>query len=179
MNRDVPTDCPPQSSHTMLTIQRARETDIEEMHRIQMLAFEAEGRRCGTRELPPLQEPPASILDHVRTQIALVARQGDAVVGCIRGVIAGHTCTIRGLVVEPSRHGRGIGSALLRALEAELRDIRRIELETNAAMEANVRFYERHGYRVHDSTEPIPGIRLAHLEKCGPFDNRNDELPCG
>ncbi len=149
----------------MLKIHRANETDVEAMHRLQMRAFEEEGRRCGTREIPPLQERPESILEHVRAQIALVAREGHAVVGCVRGLINGDVCTVRALVVEPSRHGQGIGARLLRALEAELGDVQRIELTTNTIMEGNVTFYERHGYRVVDRTEPIPGIRLAHLTK--------------
>lgn len=149
----------------MLTIQRATEADVEAMYRIQMLAFEAEGRLCGTREIPPLQERSESILDHVRTQIAFVAKDGDATVGCVRGVMDARTCTVRALVVEPSRHGQGIGSALLRALEAELRDVDRIDLTTNTIVEGNVAFYERHGYQQYSQTQVAPGIVLAHLAK--------------
>ena len=32
-------------------------------------------------------------------------------------------------------------------------------------MEGNVPFYERHGYQVEHTTEPAPGIVLAHLAK--------------
>ncbi len=151
--------------HTVLTIRRASESDVEVMHGIQMRAFEEEGRRCGTRDIPPLQERPESILDHVRSHLALVAKEGGTIVGCVRGVLDGKVCTIRALVVEPSRQGQGIGSKLLRALETELAHIERIDLTTNTVMEGNVAFYERHGYRVYNRTEPIPGIKLAHLSK--------------
>ncbi len=149
----------------MLTIHRAIESDVPVMHGIQMRAFEEEGRRCGTPDIPPLQETPGSILEHVRTHLALVARDGTTVVGCVRGVIDGKVCTVRALVVEPSRHGQGIGSRLLRALEAELGHMDRIDLTTNTLMESNVRFYERHGYRIYDRTEHMPGVELAHLTK--------------
>lgn len=149
----------------MLTIHRASETDAEAMHRLQMRAFAEEGRRCGTLEIPPLQERPESILEHIRNQIALVAREEGTVVGCVRGLLEGRVCTVRALVVEPARHGQGIGSALLNALEGELGDVQRIDLTTNTIMEGNVAFYERHGYRVYDRTEPLPGIKLAHLTK--------------
>jgi len=149
----------------MLTIHRADAADVEAMHGVQMRAFEEEGRRCGTRDIPPLQEPRDSILDHVTRQIALVAKEGGAIVGCVRGVIDGQVCTVRALVVEPSRHGQGIGTALLRALEARVGNVQRIDLTTNTVMKENVAFYERHGYRIYDRTEPIPGIRLAHLAK--------------
>ena len=152
----------------MLTIQRATASDVDAMHGIQMRAFEEEGRRCGTQALPPLQETRASIAAHVESEIALVARDGRTVVGCVRGLRRGAVCTVRALVVEPSRHGQGIGAALLRALEAGLVGVERIELTTNTVMERNVAFYERHGYRVHGRTALMAGIELAHLSKTMP-----------
>ena len=135
------------------------------MHSLQLRAFEEECRRCGTRDLPPLQEQITSIADHIRSQIALVAKEGDSIVGCVRGLVANRVCTIRALVVDPSSQGRGLGSALLKALEAELKDIDRVDLTTNTIMERNVPFYERHGYRVIDYTTPIPGVTLAQMSK--------------
>lgn len=148
-----------------ITFRRAAASDVPAMHAVQMRAFEEEGRRCGTREIPPLQELPEAIAEHVRSQVAWVAVEGDTVVGCVRGISDGTVCTIRALVVEPSLHGRGVGSALLKALEAELTGIERIDLTTNTLMEGNVPFYERHGYRISERTKPIPGIVLAHLTK--------------
>jgi len=147
------------------------------MYGIQRRAFEEEGRRCGTREIPPLQEQVDTIADHVRTQIALVAKEDDAIVGCVRGLLGNRVCTIRALVVEPSKHGRGIGSALLKALEAELCNVDRLDLTTNTIMEGNVPFYERHGYRVTEYTAPIPGIMLAQMSKSTP--NIPDLRPSG
>lgn len=149
----------------MLTFERATPADVDAMHALQMRAFEEEGRRCGTRDIRPLLELPASIAHDVQSQLALVAREGGTVVGCVRGLRAGTACTIRAMAVEPSMQGRGIGSALLRALEAALAGIERIDLTTNTAMEGNVPFYERHGYRVVERTRPGPGIELAHMTK--------------
>lgn len=40
---------------------------------IQQRAFEEEDRRCGTREIPPLQEPVEAIREqHIRSRLALV-----------------------------------------------------------------------------------------------------------
>jgi len=149
----------------MLTIHRALDSDVAAMHGIQMRAFEEEGRRCGTQDIPPLQEQMASVAEHVRTQIALVAREDERIVGCVRGLLEGGVCTIRALVVDPSRQGRGFGSALLEALEAQLDDAERVNLTTNTIMEGNVAFYERHGYHVVEYTTPIPGITLAQMSK--------------
>jgi ribosomal protein S18 acetylase RimI-like enzyme len=149
----------------MITIHRAHSSDVADMHRIQMHAFEEEGRRCGTTDIPPLQEQIASIAEHVQAQVALVAKENGSTVGCVRGVLDGRICTIRALVVDPSKHGRGVGSALLSALERALKDIERVDLTTNTAMERNVPFYERHGYRVIEYTSPRPGVTLAQMSK--------------
>jgi GNAT superfamily N-acetyltransferase len=149
----------------MLTIHHAQSSDVEDMYGIQMRAFEEEGRRGGTREIPPLQEQMASIAEHVQRQIALVAKEDGTTVGCVRGVLEGRVCRVRALVVEPTKHGRGIGTKLLKALEAELKDTDRIDLTTNTIMEGNVPFYERHGYHVIEYTAPRPGVTLAQMSK--------------
>jgi N-acetylglutamate synthase-like GNAT family acetyltransferase len=149
----------------MLTIHRAQASDVEDMYSIQMRAFEEEGRRGDTRDIPPLQEQIASIAEHVKTQVALIAKEDGSTVGCVRGVTEGQVCTIRALVVDPTKHGRGIGTELLKALEAELKDVDRINLTTNTIMEGNVPFYERHGYHVIEYTVPRPGVTLAQMSK--------------
>ena len=149
----------------MLTIRLAKITDAAAMHELQQLAFAEEGRRSGTREIPPLLEDVASIVQHIEHEIALVAVRDETLVGCVRGVMGEHAYTIRALLVHPSCQGQGFGSTLLKSLEAALPAPTRIDLVTNTAMEGNVPFYERHGYRVTERTTPIPGITLAHMSK--------------
>ena len=71
----------------------------------------------------------------------------------------------RGLSVEPAHHGRGIGAALLWAIEAAHPNVARFELTTSTVMAGNVRFYERLGYRVHDLTRHSDKITLAQMSK--------------
>lgn len=149
----------------MLTIRRATVQDTDAMYQIQQSAFQEEGRRCGTMEIPPLLEPPESIAEHVRNQVALVALFDETTVGCVRGIVESGVCTIRALSVEPSRQGEGNGSKLLKALEAELSGVRRIDLTTNTLMEGNMTFYVRHGYEFTSYTEHRPGIVLVHMSK--------------
>jgi len=149
----------------MLTIRPASVDDAAAMRELQQVAFAEEGRRSGTRDIPPLQEEVDAIVQHVQHQIALVAVKRGVLVGSVRGVKGDHGYVIRALIVHPTCQGQGIGSTLLRALEAALAKPARVDLTTNTLMEGNVLFYEKHGYKVQDRTEPIPGVVLAHLSK--------------
>ena len=104
-------------------------------------------------------------MQHIQHEVAFVAVRDETLVGCVRGVAGEHAYTIRALIVHPSCQGQGVGSTLLKALEAALPAPTRIDLITNTVMEGNVPFYERHGYRVMESTTPLPGITLAHMSK--------------
>jgi len=154
-----------QASPPMPTISRPRIEDALAMHLLQRRAFAEEGRRSGTTDIPPLTETEEGIAGHILTQTALVARDGDAIIGSVRGVVNDGICTIRALVVDPAHHGRGIGSSLLRALEAALPDVKRFELTTNMVMQNNVPFYERHGYVVYEKVRHSDIITLALMSK--------------
>lgn len=71
------------------------------------------------------------------------------------------------LYVHPDEWGRGIGTRLLAALEARLRDRggERLELTTLADNEVAVRFYERRGFDRVGSFEDEAGHRRYRYEK--------------
>jgi ribosomal protein S18 acetylase RimI-like enzyme len=135
------------------------------MFDLQQLAFTEEGRRSRTRDIPPLMERVDSIVQHIKEELALVAEQDGRLVGSVRGVKGERGYVIRALIVHPSCQGQGIGSTLLRALEAVLPKPTHVDLTTSTLAERNVPFYEKHGYTVQNRTTPIPGVVLAHMSK--------------
>jgi GNAT superfamily N-acetyltransferase len=149
----------------MYTISRAILEDAATMLDLQRRAFAEEGRRSGTQDIPPLIELLDSVIEHVHRQTALVARDNGMIIGTIRGIVKGQICTVRALAVDPANQGRGIGSALLKALERTLPDVAQFDLTTNTAMEGNVPFYERHGYRVTELTRHSELVTLAQMTK--------------
>jgi predicted N-acetyltransferase YhbS len=149
----------------MYTIGPAILEDAPTMLELQRRAFAEEGRRSGSQDIPPLTEPLDAVIEHIQKQTALVARDNGKIIGTIRGIIKGRVCTIRALAVEPARHGLGVGSALLSALEHTLRDMAQFDLTTNTVMEGNVPFYERHGYRVIELTRHSERVTLAQMTK--------------
>jgi len=132
---------------------------------LQRRCFAEEGRRSGSLDIPPLTEPLDAVLEHIHKQTALIARDNGRIVGPIRGIVKDRVCTVRALAVDPADQGRGIGSALLDALERALPDVARFDLTTNTVMEGNVPFYERHGYRVIELTRHSDLVTLAQMTK--------------
>ncbi len=149
----------------MHPITRARPHHAPAIHAIQMRAFAEEGRLSNSMRIPPLTEDIAAIELHIRTQTVLAAWDGDLIIGAARGILDGAVCTIRGVIVEPSYQGRGIGSQLLRAVEASCMAAERFQLTTNTVVPGNVAFYERHGYAVDEFTNYTDTIVLAQMSK--------------
>jgi ribosomal protein S18 acetylase RimI-like enzyme len=149
----------------MHTIVPAGPDDAATILDIQRRAFAPEARLCDDWEIPPLTEPLDAVAAHIHAQTVLTARHEGRIVGSIRGVVEGTVCTIRALCIEPAHQGRGIGSSLLRALETALPHATRFELTTNTIMDGNVRFYERHGYRITELTRYSERITLAQMRK--------------
>lgn len=80
----------------------------------------------------------------------LVARQGEAVVGCASLVEAGDgTAEIKRMFVDPDARGLKLGKGLMEALEQLGRDndIRAIRLETGISQPEAIGLYRACGYR--------------------------------
>jgi N-acetylglutamate synthase-like GNAT family acetyltransferase len=149
----------------MYPISRASLEDAPTMLDLQRRAFAEEGRRSGSQAIPPLAEQLDAVIEHIRNQTVLVARDKGKVIGTIRGIVKGRVCTVRGLAVDPANQGHGVGSSLLTALERTLPDVAQFDLTTNTVMEGNVPFYERHGYRVNELTRHSELVTLAQMTK--------------
>ncbi|MGC9419583.1 MAG: GNAT family N-acetyltransferase [Rhodovulum sp.] len=89
----------------------------------------------------------------------LVARAGGAPVGCVALVDEIAYGEVKRLYVDAGLRGRGVGRALMEALEQAARDLGLgcLRLETGAALAAAVALYRRLGF-----------------EECGPFGGYPD-----
>ncbi|HEU4732646.1 MAG TPA: GNAT family N-acetyltransferase, partial [Kofleriaceae bacterium] len=69
---------------------------------------------------------------------------------------------LENLFVDPSAHGRGIGSALLAGVEARVRHLGRVTLRCLCVNHDARRLYDRRGYQVHETqTIVLHGRPLA------------------
>jgi amino-acid N-acetyltransferase len=90
--------------------------------------------------LPTADLTPAALADF------LVARDGDALVGAVTVERHGDDGLLRSLVVTPAQRGRGLGRALVEAVEqrARAQGLRSLVLLTQTAAE----FFATRGYRM-------------------------------
>jgi len=143
---------PPSRSPMGIRIDAAGADLAEEVLRAMQRAFE---QYRGT-----LQPPSSALdetLDDVRAAIArggaFVARDGESVVGSARYQFRpGYTYAER-VAVDPAYRGRGVGAALMRAIEDAARASRspEVRIGVRASLPDNMHFYEELGYRTRDS----------------------------
>jgi len=149
----------------LMLISSAGIEDAEAILSLQKRAYESEARLYDDWSIPPMVQSLESMRDELASLHVLKAVDGDALVGSVRARVEGGVGHIGRLIVEPALQGRGIGSALLRAMEAQLAQCRQFELFTGSRSEANVRLYRRHGYEVTGNRELSPTVTLILMRK--------------
>ncbi|MEZ2333852.1 N-acetyltransferase family protein [Mesorhizobium sp. RCC_202] len=116
----------------------------------------------GREPLPMRADYEKAIAEH---PLDLVIADGR-VVGMIETMLADDHLWIENVCVAPTAQERGIGRLLLERAEAKALEAGRSELRllTNAAFEANVSLYKRHGYVV-DREEPFMNGVTVYMSK--------------
>jgi ribosomal protein S18 acetylase RimI-like enzyme len=155
----------------VIKIHLAEPTDAGAILALQKLAYQSEARLYDDWSLPALTQTIESLLDELAHSVVLKAMSGDHLVGSVRAKSDAGICAIGRLAVHPGHQGQGIGSLLLREIEARFDEVEKYELFTGSKSEANIRLYQRHGYAV-TRTEPLsPAVAITFLEK------RRDRIP--
>jgi ribosomal protein S18 acetylase RimI-like enzyme len=138
--------------------------DLPDALALQKMAFMTEALRYSDYRLAPLEESFRDFSQEFRLKTFFKAKLQGQMVGLIRGFVRDDTGSIERLSVHPAARGRGVGSALVRALEIAL-GCSRFTLFTGANSANNIRFYEALGYRRSGSQTHDSGVPLALMEK--------------
>lgn len=149
----------------------AKLADAADILALQRLAYESEARLYGDWTIPPLTQT----LEELRAEFdrlvilkAVAGPGGDGpLLGSVRAGLDGGVCRIGRLIVRPEAQGRGLGTALLRAVEAHFPPSVRFSLFTGARSEGNLRLYQRLGYQPVREEVVSPALTLIFLEKSG------------
>jgi ribosomal protein S18 acetylase RimI-like enzyme len=150
----------------VIRVEAATVDDAPAILTLQKLAYESEARLYNDWTIPPLTQTLESLVQEFSASVVLKAMAGDRLAGSVRARARGDVCEIGRLVVRPELQGRGIGSSLLREIEAAFDRVVRYELFTGSRSEGNIRLYQRHGYAITRTQVISPALSLVFLEKC-------------
>jgi ribosomal protein S18 acetylase RimI-like enzyme len=147
-------------------IERADMADAGEILTLQRAAYVSEAQLHGDPFLPPLVESLEQVRKMIAGSLVLKATIGTRVAGSVRARINDRTCLIGRLAVAPDLQGKGIGHALMVALEEEAAGLAdACVLFTGHLSEANLRLYRRLGYGETHRERVADHLMLVHMRK--------------
>jgi ribosomal protein S18 acetylase RimI-like enzyme len=150
-----------------LSIEPACAGDAEQILKLQYLCYQTEAALYHGWAIPPLAQALGDLLSEYDDHTVLVARLGDEVVGSVRARLQEGTCHVGRLIGHPRLQRRGLGTRLMREIEACFPEAERYELFTGHLSEGNLRLYSNLGYQRFREKAVSPRLRLAYLEKPG------------
>jgi ribosomal protein S18 acetylase RimI-like enzyme len=140
-------------------------TDAAEILALQKLAYQSEARLYQDWNIPLLTQTLESLRDEFASSRVLKAMEGRRIVGSVRAREISDTCHVGRLIVAPDFQGSGIGTRLMRSVEASFPAVRRFELFTGSRSESNIRLYQRLGFTTLREQELSPAVTLVFMEK--------------
>ena len=146
-------------------IERAGCEDAAAILEIQYQAYRPEAALYGDVTLPPQGETVEELEGAFATHGILKALVEGGIVGAVRVREVDGTCHSGRLVVVPACQGRGLGGALLAAIEKAFAHVRRFELFTGHKSLRNLGLYRRRGYVEFHRQRDGDAVTLIFLEK--------------
>lgn len=155
----------PRLNHSEIDILPAELEDAAAILTLQKLAYQSEADFYQDYNIPPLTQTLDEIKADFDRQAFLKAVLEGQIVGSVRAYTQGDTCYIGRLIVHPDWQGKGIGTRLMGRIEACFPTARRFELFTGVQSHANLRLYQRLGYRPFKEQAISEMVTLIYLEK--------------
>lgn len=152
---------------TQTVVGPARVGEAEQILKLQYLCYQTEAALYEDHSLPPLTQTLWELLSEYDNHSILAARLEDEVVGSVRARLESGTCYVGRLIVHPRLQGRGLGTRLVREVEASFPEVERYELFTGHLSEGNLRLYHRLGYAKFREEAVSSRLSLVYLEKPG------------
>lgn len=165
-----------------VTITDAVRGDLEEILRLQYLAYQSEAALFGTQDIPPLKQTLDEVRGEFESGLILKMVSEDAkIIGSVRARESGGVVYIGKLMVHPAHQRKGYGTRLLKAIEQRFPK-RWYELFTSTKSVGNIRLYKSLGYNVFNEKGVGDGLRFVYLQKAVPqgnFDGGVVSFACG
>jgi len=147
-----------------IRIERADVADMEEILKLQYIAYQSEALIHGDFTIQPLTQTLDETIAEYNKGIVLKAVQNNEIIGSVRAYTEGNTAYIGKLMVHPNHRSKGLGKSLLRAIELVFSN-KRFELFTSCKSDRNLHLYETEGYKRFRKEIDDAGIEFVYLEK--------------
>ena len=152
-------------SEDTVSIESASPADIPEIIALQRLAFKKEAMKTGDWGMPAQAQTVGQLTAEFPSLKLLVVRENGRIIATGRAKCEDGTVHMGRLAVVPEKQGRGLGSRLIMALEDSFPDVCRFEIFTSDVSLANIRLYERLGYREYARKKAPTIATLVYMEK--------------
>jgi ribosomal protein S18 acetylase RimI-like enzyme len=146
-------------------VQLAAVEDAEEILALQKLCFQNEAALYNNDNIPPLTQTLAELQQEFVSSRFLKILLDGRIIGSVQAKIVDDTCHIGRLIVHPDSQGHGLGTQLMSTIEREFASAMRFELFTGSRSLANLRLYERLGYREVRRVTVSGDLELVFLQK--------------
>ena len=131
-----------------MKILQASIADSKEILTLQKLAYKSEAALYNDYNIPPLKQTLTEIKADFQKSTFLKAVFDGAIIGSVRAYQDQGKCFIGRLIVDPLWQGKGIGTELMKKIEAIFTSVQSFELFTGHKSERNIRLYEHLGYSI-------------------------------
>lgn len=147
-----------------MIIEKANLEDVEEILRVQKLAYMSEAKFYNDYRIDPMVETIEELKRNEQNKVILKAVEDGKIAGSVRGYENNGTCYIGRLFVHPDFQKRGIGKKLMAEIESYFPDCR-YELFTGHKSKRNIAIYESLGYRMFEKDQQNDSVHLVYMEK--------------
>lgn len=150
---------------TELAINKADISDLEEILKLQKIAYLQEAELYNDFSIPPLTQEIDSLKSEWQKGVVIKAESDGLIIGSVRAELVENICKIGKLIVKPDFQNQGIGKKLMTEIERLFKTCSIYELFTGDKSEKNLKLYRKMGY-VDFKTERIDDtLKMIYLQK--------------
>ena len=149
----------------MMNIYKADHKDLDEILRLQYLAYQSEAALFGTDDIPPLKQTLDEVIAEYEKGIILkLVTDDNVIIGSVRAREENKSVYIGKLMVHPEHRHKGYGTRLLTEIEKCV-TCERYELFTSTRSVDNIRLYEKNGYKEYKREALNNELIFVYMQK--------------
>ena len=149
----------------MMNIYKADHKDLDEILRLQYLAYQSEAALFGTDDIPPLKQTLDEVIAEYEKGIILkLVTDDNVIIGSVRAREENKSVYIGKLMVHPDHRHKGYGTRLLTEIE-KCFTCERYELFTSTRSVDNIRLYEKNGYKEYKREALNNELIFVYMQK--------------